>query len=72
MVLRVLFTSYFLLIPLTISLRPEYVVQGHRFNIFEDIGCYPFSYNTPLTFVLLDGPPTVISIVSGLYSGSCS
>lgn len=46
----------------------QYVVQGHRFNIFEDIGCYPFSYNTPLTFVLLDGPPTVISIVSGIYS----
>lgn len=46
----------------------QYVVQGHRFDIFEDIGCYPFSYNTPLTFVLLDGPPTVISIFSGTYS----
>ncbi|KAF8877428.1 hypothetical protein BD779DRAFT_1475219 [Infundibulicybe gibba] len=25
----------------------EHIPQGHRFNILEDVGCYPFTYNTP-------------------------
>ncbi|KAF5385739.1 hypothetical protein D9757_005478 [Collybiopsis confluens] len=24
----------------------QYIDQGHRFNLFEDIGCFPFTYNT--------------------------
>jgi len=31
----------------------DYFIEGHRFNILEDIGCYPAAYLTPLAFVLL-------------------
>jgi len=46
----------------------QYVVQGHRFDIFEDIGCVPFTYNTPLAYPLVYVPPLVIAIISGVYS----
>jgi hypothetical protein len=36
---------------LTIPCFQEYIVQGHRFNIFEDVGYYPAVYNTLLTHV---------------------
>src|SRR6202011_4192543 len=45
----------------------EYIVQGHRFNIFEDIGCYPFTYNTPASFPLVYCWPVVIQLVSAAY-----
>jgi len=46
-----------------------YVVQGHRFNIFEGIGCYPAIYNTTLAVVLVDIWPLAIALVSSVYSG---
>jgi len=46
----------------------QYVVQGHRFDIFEDVGCRPFTYNTPLAYPLVIFPPLVIGIISGVYS----
>jgi len=45
----------------------HYVVQGHRFNIFEDIGCFPFAYNTPPAYALEWCWPIVISCVSACY-----
>ncbi|KDQ49476.1 hypothetical protein JAAARDRAFT_143398 [Jaapia argillacea MUCL 33604] len=44
-----------------------YIVQGHRFDIFEDIGCFPFIYLTPLSFPLVYAWPLVISLVSAGY-----
>jgi hypothetical protein len=56
-----------------LNLFPDYVVQGHRFNIFEDIGCYPATVNTIPTIFLLEIWPIVIGLVSGTYCGtSCS
>jgi len=49
----------------------EYVVQGHRFNIFEDIGCYPVTYNTPVSFLLVYCWPVVIGLVSAVYCCKC-
>jgi pheromone a factor receptor len=46
----------------------EYIAQGHRFNIFEEIGCYPFTYNTPVAFALVSAPPIAIGVVSATYS----
>ncbi|KAI0632778.1 pheromone A receptor-domain-containing protein [Trametes polyzona] len=40
---------------------------GHRFDIYEDIGCQPAIYNTPLTFPLLLCWPIAIGAVSGVY-----
>ncbi|KAF5378514.1 hypothetical protein D9615_007153 [Tricholomella constricta] len=36
---------------------PEYIPQGHRFDIFEDIGCYSSPYMTPAGIALVSIPP---------------
>ncbi|KAJ3522879.1 hypothetical protein NMY22_g11694 [Coprinellus aureogranulatus] len=46
----------------------QYIVQGHRFNIFKDIGCMPFTYNTPPAFVLIHAQPLIVGLISGIYS----
>ncbi|KAF8972945.1 STE3-like pheromone receptor [Flammula alnicola] len=46
----------------------HYIVQGHRFNIFEEVGCYPFTYNTPPAFFLVYMVPIPIGLTSGAYS----
>ncbi|KAJ8507749.1 hypothetical protein ONZ45_g9918 [Pleurotus djamor] len=45
----------------------QYIPQGHRFDIFERLGCYPFTYNTPVAFALVYCPPVMIGLVSGYY-----
>lgn len=45
----------------------EYVVQGHRFNIFEQIGCYPALYNTLLAFFISSMWPLLIGLISMTY-----
>ncbi|KAE9382661.1 STE3-domain-containing protein [Gymnopus androsaceus JB14] len=63
-------SSLFLLTSLICVLGPliylslQYIVQGHRFNIFEDIGCAPALYNSlPLYFITYSW-----SIIFGLAS----
>ena len=48
----------------------EYIPQGHRFNIYEDFGCFPWTYNTPVAVVLVYIWPVVIGCVSAVYSGT--
>lgn len=54
------------------SLLPEYIVAGHRFNIVEDFGCCPATYNTPLAYVLVWSWPLIIGVVSACYGGNFS
>ncbi|KAF9562763.1 STE3-like pheromone receptor [Agrocybe pediades] len=54
-------------IPLVV-MALHYIVQGHRYNIFEDIGCYPSTYNTPPAYALVFMMPVVIGLASGTYS----
>ncbi|KAJ7642964.1 fungal pheromone STE3G-protein-coupled receptor, partial [Mycena polygramma] len=45
----------------------QYIVQGHRFNIYEQIGCYPALYNSiPMYFISTMWPP-LIGCVSAIY-----
>ncbi|CAD6908582.1 unnamed protein product [Tilletia controversa] len=44
------------------------VNQGHRFDIFESVGCYPTFYMTPVALVLILIPPVVASVVALVYS----
>ncbi|EKM52534.1 uncharacterized protein PHACADRAFT_100122 [Phanerochaete carnosa HHB-10118-sp] len=44
------------------------VVQGHRFNIAEDIGCLPTIYVTPLAFPLVFMWPALLGLVSFVYA----
>ncbi|TFK75317.1 STE3-like pheromone receptor [Pluteus cervinus] len=46
----------------------QYVVQGHRFDIFEDLGCRTFIYNTPLAYPLVFVPPVVLGMISAVFS----
>ncbi|KAG0694465.1 pheromone A receptor-domain-containing protein [Suillus ampliporus] len=45
----------------------QYIVQGHRFNILEEIGCYPATYNTPPAFALVFIWPVLIGCFSAYY-----
>lgn len=45
----------------------QYIVQGHRFNIFEDIGCYPMTWNTTPAYPLVFCWPVAIGVVSAIY-----
>ncbi|KAG6906375.1 hypothetical protein DXG01_014248 [Tephrocybe rancida] len=47
----------------------QYVVQGHRFNIFEDVGCYPALFNTLPAYFLSIMWPIVIGLISVVYCG---
>ncbi|KAL1742319.1 pheromone B alpha 2 receptor [Schizophyllum fasciatum] len=44
------------------------VVQGHRFNILENIGCFPAIINTPLTYPITFMWPVLIGVISAIYS----
>ncbi|KAL1741337.1 pheromone A receptor-domain-containing protein [Schizophyllum fasciatum] len=46
----------------------QYIVQGHRFNILENIGCYPAVFNTGVTYVVSYVWPIIIGIISATYS----
>ncbi|KDQ50791.1 hypothetical protein JAAARDRAFT_199631 [Jaapia argillacea MUCL 33604] len=50
-----------------IAMALHYVVQGHRFDIYEEFGCSAEVYNTPVAFVLVYCWPLVISCVSAVY-----
>ncbi|KAF8143356.1 pheromone A receptor-domain-containing protein [Mycena galopus ATCC 62051] len=45
----------------------QYIVQGHRYNIFEDIGCLGETYETPVAIVLYHLPPILVGCVSAVY-----
>ncbi|KAG5640715.1 hypothetical protein DXG03_007436 [Asterophora parasitica] len=46
----------------------QYIPQGHRFDIFEDVGCFPYTYMTPVGIALVNMPPVLIGTVSAVYS----
>ena len=43
------------------------VVQAYRFSIYEEVGCAPFTWNTPPAYPLFYCWPTVIGLVSASY-----
>ncbi|KAJ7182462.1 pheromone A receptor-domain-containing protein [Mycena crocata] len=51
-----------------LQLPLQYIVQGHRYDILEDIGCYPTTYNTVPAYPLIFLWPNVLNVISGTYS----
>ncbi|KAF7296742.1 Pheromone receptor [Mycena indigotica] len=50
-----------------VYLALQYIVQGHRFNLYEQIGCSPALVNTiPMYFINLIWPP-LVGCVSACY-----
>ncbi|KAI0059694.1 STE3-domain-containing protein [Artomyces pyxidatus] len=45
----------------------SYIVQGHRYNILEQVGCWPALYNTGATYGLVWSWPIIIGVISGCY-----
>jgi pheromone a factor receptor len=46
----------------------EIISEGHRFNIFQEIGCYPYTYNTWVAILTVSVPPIIIGVVSAVYA----
>ncbi|KAG9045218.1 a-factor receptor [Tulasnella sp. UAMH 9824] len=44
------------------------MVQGHRFDIIENVGCWPSIYVTPVTIPMVFLPPILINLVSMVYA----
>ncbi|KAF9462766.1 STE3-like pheromone receptor [Collybia nuda] len=51
----------------TLQMALQFIVQGHRYNIWEDVGCYPTTVNTPAAYPLSFVWPNVIGLVSAGY-----
>ncbi|KAF8597847.1 STE3-domain-containing protein [Ceratobasidium sp. AG-I] len=49
----------------------HYIVQGHRYDIIEDIGCWPVVYNTLLAVPVVLMWPVVLGLASSIYA-SCA
>ncbi|KAJ6498430.1 Rcb2.42 [Mycena vitilis] len=45
----------------------HYIVQGHRFDIFEDFGCRPAIYISLASLFLVDLPPIVAALLALVY-----
>ena len=46
----------------------DYIIQGHRFNIFEDIGCSPATYYTWPIYPIFFLPPIFVGVFSATYA----
>jgi len=46
---------------------PEFINEGHRFNIFQGIGAIPFTYPTAMNLIFYI-PPLIASFISASYS----
>lgn len=47
----------------------HYIVQGHRFDILEDVGCWPATYNVIPAYFLVYMWPSLLGCLSFVYSG---
>ncbi|EIW56740.1 fungal pheromone STE3G-protein-coupled receptor [Trametes versicolor FP-101664 SS1] len=45
----------------------SYIVQGHRYNILQELGCFPALYNTLLTYFLVNWWPLVLGLIASVY-----
>ena len=55
--------------PLTFASTIDYIVQGHRYNIIENVGCTPDIYNTVPAYPLVFIWPVVLGFVTFVYAG---
>jgi len=51
-----------------LQMAMELIVEGHRFDIFEDFGCYPNVYNTPPALVINQIWPIILMTATAVYS----
>ena len=49
---------------------PDYIVQGHRYNIVQYIGCQPTIYVSIPGIFIIWVPPLLLSIAGSVYAGT--
>lgn len=47
----------------------DYIVEGHRADILEEVGCRPTIYNTAWAYVLIYVPPFIPQTITFCYAG---
>lgn len=47
----------------------DYIVQGHRFNIWENFGCFHTTYVSIPAILILYGPITMIGVLNFVFGG---
>ncbi|KAK0199269.1 pheromone receptor Rcb2 B44 [Desarmillaria ectypa] len=63
----ILIDSLFCVLLPVIFTALQYVVQGHRFNLYGDFGPFPALYNTVLLYVLNCIWPVILGLISAVY-----
>ena len=48
----------------------ELVVEGHRFDIYEEVGCYPDTFDVTLAYPIEFIWPPIIATITLVYSGA--
>jgi len=49
---------------------PDYIVQGHRYNNVQYIGCQPTVYTSIPGVFIIWVPPLLLSVVGSVYAGT--
>ncbi|KAF7373057.1 Pheromone receptor [Mycena sanguinolenta] len=53
----------------SITMALHYIVQGHRFNIWENFGCFHTTYGSIPAILILYGPITLIGVLNFIFGG---
>ncbi|KAF8707532.1 Pheromone A receptor, partial [Rhizoctonia solani] len=56
-------------LPAVAMALPDYVVQGHRFDILEDFGCNPTTYVSVAALFIVYLPPLILALGTLIYAG---
>ncbi|PVG02655.1 STE3-domain-containing protein [Serendipita vermifera] len=63
------YITHFLCWGLPLLILPiHYVVQGHRYNVYEDLGPMTTTYNVSLAFIIFYPWDPLLSLISGIFS----
>ncbi|KAK0461401.1 pheromone A receptor-domain-containing protein [Desarmillaria tabescens] len=61
-------STYTVWLPLILRFVIEYAAQAHRFDIFLDAGCLPFTYDTALSITFVNAPSLILSLIAVGFS----
>ncbi|KAF6760028.1 pheromone A receptor-domain-containing protein [Ephemerocybe angulata] len=46
----------------------HHIIQGHRYDILEDLGCVPATYNVTLQYLVIQAPALLIPLASVIFA----
>jgi hypothetical protein len=48
----------------------DWFFQGHRYDILEDVGCFPYVFNSWFGFLMCWSWPIILGVISGIYGSA--